>query len=81
MNLIAQRGWRSMYSWAEVCECLAMPRRRVQHLVTKGVLVKATSGAYPFAQSDINEFLTKFNSGRIRIGVRGGGRKANKEGK
>lgn len=70
MNLVCARGLRTVYTWSEVCELLQMPRRRVKHLVDTGRLIKASTGAYPFMQRDLNQFIVRFNAGEIVIGCR-----------
>jgi len=73
MQLIAQRGLRSVFSYAEVAEALGMGKRQVEWLVASGKLKKRGTGEYPFFQKDVNEFLTRLNAGEISIGR---GRKA-----
>lgn len=64
MNLVPQLGLRSVYTWQETMQFLGMKRRQVEHLVESGQLVKAHKGRFGFAQSDLNSFLTRLNSGK-----------------
>lgn len=65
MNLIPQIGMRSVYSYAEVAKFCGMTERQIKRHVERGALKKKFSGAYPFDQSDVNQFLTALNAGRI----------------
>lgn len=65
MNLVPQIGMRSVYSHAEVAKFCGMTERQVKRHVARGTLKKKYSGAYPFDQSDVNQFLSQLNTGRI----------------
>lgn len=66
MFLTSMRGVRSRFSWDEVCADLQMSREQVQRFVDRGDLVKRYfKCAYPFDQQDVNQFIVKFNAGKV----------------
>jgi hypothetical protein len=70
MNLVGAVGMRTVYSWTEVCAFLGMTRNQVHSLVYNGKLIKRHAGSFPFAQKDVNQFITHLNAGEIEMGVR-----------
>lgn len=70
MNLVPAIGFRTVYSWQEAAKFVGLTRNQLHHLVYSGRLTKRHKGNWPFAQSDLNEFLCRLNSGRVEIGIR-----------
>ena len=65
MTLVSAIGMRTVYSWAEVCEFTGLGQDQLKGLVHANKLVKRYSGAFPFDQKDVNEFLHRLNNGKI----------------
>lgn len=68
MNLVPQKGFRSVFSYAEVGELLGLRRGQVKYLVQAGKLKRRYGGKYGFDQGDVNQFLTALNSGKAYRG-------------
>lgn len=68
VNLVPQIGMRSVYSHAEVAKFCGLTERQIKSHVQRGTLKKKYSGAYPFDQGDVNQFLTALNSGKAYRG-------------
>ena len=64
MNLIPTKGFRAVYTMAEVCEFLGMTPRQVEYRIEAGQLKRSNSGKFGFAQKDVNQFLVKLNNGK-----------------
>lgn len=57
-------GFRRRYSWKEVCGFMGMSLALVEKIVYRRQwLRKRFSGSYPFAQTDVNQFITRWNAG------------------
>lgn len=72
MNLVPAIGMRTRYTWKEVAGFLGLRVDQVRNYVYHGGrLRKRFEGQFPFDQSDVNQFITRFNAGQINPGCSG----------
>lgn len=67
MNLVYPKGKRTRYTWREVATELAMSCAQVRRYVESGALQKRYfDSTFPFDQQDLNQFIVRFNAGKIK---------------
>jgi|CXWL01.1.fsa_nt_gi hypothetical protein len=65
MNIAPTIGLRERYSRKEVARLIGKSVRAVVWLTESGKLVKRFEGREPYHQTDVNQYLVRYNAGKI----------------